>query len=208
MNPVHLPDVSEYQPDVDWADVVAKNGGAAIIRALYGTSHVDKAWYGGARRTDAHAKGVRALGIYQYLVASQDPVVQAEAFVALVGTLHQGEFAILDLEEGDGDQSARAEAWLTHVDEKLTYPGYTGAWLYSDAAFFEAHGLMPFANSKRHTWVAAYGPNPPAVPHVLWQHTSGEVWPGIPNRPAPAPAGCDCSIFNGDVNGLLSRIHG
>src|SRR3954470_15028893 len=104
MNPLNLPDVSEFQPDVNWADVVAHNGGAAIIRAMYGTGHVDAAWYGGARRADAHKAGVKALGIYQYLVAGEDAGAQAEAFVKLLGKLEPGEFAVLDLEEGGGSQ--------------------------------------------------------------------------------------------------------
>lgn len=192
--------MSEFQPNVNWAKVVQKNGGAAIIRALYGANHVDHAWFNGGRRADARAKGVHALGIYQYLVKDQDPVQQAEKFVSLIGSLHPGEFAIVDLEEGDGDQSARAHAWLSHVDAKLTYPGYKGAWLYSGEAFFKEHGLMPIANSSRHTWVAAYRDAPlPDVPHTLWQHSDKEAWPGIGN--------CDCSTFNGDLPGLLARIH-
>lgn len=142
---------------------------------------------------------MRALGIYQYLVKSQDPVLQAQKFVALVGVLRPGEFAVLDLEEGDGDQSARAEAWFEIVDATLTYPGYAGAWLYSGQAFFKAHGLMAIANSSRHTWVAAYAPSAPTdVPHTLWQHTDKEAWAGVDT--------CDCSIFSGDVAGLLAKI--
>ena len=197
---LHLPDVSEFQPNVDWAQVVGHNGGAAIIRALYGTSHVDKAWYNGARRADAHKKGMRALGIYQYLVKSQDALAQAQAFVNLVGTLQPGEFAVLDLEEGDGDQSSRAQTWLDFVDSKLTYPGYNGAWLYSGQSFFKTQGLLPIANSSRHTWVASYGSvEPTDVPHTLWQHTEKEAWPGIGT--------CDCSIFNGDLDGLVAKVY-
>jgi GH25 family lysozyme M1 (1,4-beta-N-acetylmuramidase) len=197
---LHLPDVSEFQANVDWAKVSQKNGGAAVIRALYGTSHVDHAWYNGARRKDARTKGIRALGIYQYLVKNQDAVAQADAFVKLVGTLEPGEFAVLDLEEGDGDQSARAQAWLDRVDAKLSYPGYAGAWLYSGQSFFKDHGLMPIANSARHTWVASYSQSQPKdVPHTLWQHTDRESWPGV--------GSCDCSIFNGDLDGLLAKIH-
>ncbi|MDQ3739599.1 MAG: glycoside hydrolase family 25 protein [Actinomycetota bacterium] len=201
MNPLNLPDVSEFQPNVDWKAVAAHNGGAAIIRALYGTSHVDKAWYGGARRKEAHQDGIKVLGIYQYLVAGQDAVAQANAFVQLVGHLAPGEFAVLDLEEGSGSQLARAEAWLQHVDAHLTYPGYKGAWLYSGASFFQSAGLMPIANSKRHTWVAAYGQShPPSVPHTLWQNSSGVQWPGIGK--------CDNSIYMGDLHGLRAAIGG
>jgi GH25 family lysozyme M1 (1,4-beta-N-acetylmuramidase) len=178
---LHMPDVPEFQPNVDWGKVKAKNGGAAIIRALYGTAHVDKAWFNGGK--------------------DQDAVQQAARFVELVGALHPGEFAILDLEEGDGDQSARAREWLSHVDAKLTYPGYKGAWLYSSESFFKEHGLLPIAKSTRHAWVAAFreGP-PPDVPHTLWQHSEKEAWPGIGD--------CDCSVFDGDVTALLAHIHG
>jgi GH25 family lysozyme M1 (1,4-beta-N-acetylmuramidase) len=199
--PLNLPDVSEFQPNVDWAAVAQHNGGAAIIRAMYGAGHVDGAWYGGARRSDAHKAGIHVLGIYQYLVAGEDAVAQAEAFVRLVGKLEPGEFAALDLEEGAGDQLQRANAWLDYVDHHLTYPGYRGSWLYSGASFFESAGLMPIADSKRHTWVAAYESAPPAVPHTLWQNSSTQPWPGIPSP-------CDNSIFEGDVNALRAAVAG
>ena len=198
MKPLSLPDVSEFQPDVNWADVVAHNGGAAIIRAMYGSGHVDAAWYGGARRADAHKAGVEALGIYQYLVAGEDALAQAEAFVRLVGKLEPGEFAALDLEEGSGSQLARAEEWFKYVDEHLTYPGYKGAWLYSGNAFFESAGLMPIADSSRHTWVADYGARP-TVPHTLWQNSSATSCPGIPKP-------CDSSIFEGDLAEFRAAI--
>jgi GH25 family lysozyme M1 (1,4-beta-N-acetylmuramidase) len=198
MNPLNLPDVSEFQPDVTWPEIVAHNGGAAIIRALYGTGHLDAAWYGGARRLDAHKAGVKALGIYQYLVATEDALAQAEEFVKVVGKLEPGEFAVLDLEEGGGSQLARAEEWLKYVDEHLTYPGSKGAWLYSSNSFFGSAGLMPIADSSRHTWVADYGARP-TVPHTLWQNSQATQWPGIPKA-------CDNSVFDGDLAKFLEEI--
>jgi lysozyme len=200
MTELLLPDVSEFQPDVTWAKVVAANGGAAIIRAMYGSEHVDAAWYGGARRAAAHEAGIRVLGLYQYLVAGHEVAPQAEAFIRLVGALRLGEFAVLDLEEGAGDQSERAHAWLSAVDAKLAYPGYHGAWLYSGAAFFQEHGLMGIAQSSRHTWVADYSATPPAVPHTLWQYTDAAAWPGIGT--------CDGSRFPGDLTALEAAVGG
>lgn len=202
MAQLNLPDVSEFQPDVDWKAIAAHNGGAAIIRAMYGSGHVDKAWYGGARRKSAHEAGIKVLGIYQYLVAGEDPTAQAEAFVNLVGHLEPGEFAVLDLEEptAPSDQLPRATAWLEYVDKHLTYPGYKGAWLYSFDAFFGSHGLMPIADSKRHTWVASR-PQPPRTPHTLWQNSDATPWPGI-------PAPCDNSVYEGDLAGLRAAVGG
>jgi GH25 family lysozyme M1 (1,4-beta-N-acetylmuramidase) len=205
---LHLPDVSEFQPDVDWAKVVAKNGGAAIIRALYGTSHVDNLWIKG-RRDAAHNAGVKVLGIYHYLTKDQDPVAQAEVFVRTVGTLRRGEFAVLDLEEGSGDQSGRAKQWFKYVDARLTYPGYRGAWLYSGDSFLASELNEFLTSSHRNIWVADYGAKP-GVRHVLWQHTDGthavppdwhqQGWPGIGR--------CDCSVFEGTLPQLAAVVHG
>jgi GH25 family lysozyme M1 (1,4-beta-N-acetylmuramidase) len=185
---------------VQWSDVVAANGGAAIIRANYGADHVDAAWYGGARRQSAHEAGVTALGMYQYLVAAQPVAPQAAAFVATVGHLAPGEFAVLDLEEGAGDQSERAKAWFDAVDAHLTYPGYHGAWLYSDEAFFQEHNLMAIAESSRHTWVASYGATPPTVPYTLWQYSDSVAWNGI--------GSCDSSRYAGTLAELTQAIAG
>jgi len=201
MDPLHLPDVSEFQADVEWEEVVKFNGGAAIVRALYGASHVDVMWAKG-RRAAAHKAGAKVLGIYQYLVQGEDALAQAEAFVRTVGTLERGEFAVLDLEEGAGDQSERAKTWFEHVDAHLSYPGYAGAWLYSGKAFMDAHLSEFVAHSSRHLWIADYGVQP-GDRHSLWQHTDGTIavpddwhehWPGIGR--------CDCSIFSGSLEQL------
>jgi GH25 family lysozyme M1 (1,4-beta-N-acetylmuramidase) len=210
MAELHLPDVSEFQPNVDWPAVAKHNGGAAIIRALYGAEHVDKVWAAG-RRHAAHKAGIGVLGIYQYLRADEDPVAQARAFVGQVGKLERGEFAVLDLEEGAGGQSHRAKAWLDYVDEHLTYGGYHRAWLYSGDAFLRSQ-LTPFVGPQDHSrriWVADYGAKPD-VRHDLWQHTDGthavpndwhqHGWPGIGR--------CDCSVFAGTLQEFRAKVFG
>jgi GH25 family lysozyme M1 (1,4-beta-N-acetylmuramidase) len=190
-----------HQTDVEWLTVVGFNGGAAIVRALYGASHVDKLWAQG-RRAAAHEAGIKVLGIYQYLVQTEDALAQAEAFVREVGALQHGEFAVLDLEEGAGDQCERAKTWFEYVDAHLSYPGYAGAWLYSDKAFLDAHLSAFVTESKRHLWIADYGVQP-SDRHSLWQHTDGTIavphdwhehWPGV--------GVCDCSIFAGSLEQL------
>jgi len=209
MAQLHVPDVSEFQSDVTWPKVKARNGGAAIIRVSYGTGHEDILWSQG-RRASAEAAGMRALGFYHYLVAGQDALAQAQVFVRLVGSLKPGQFAVLDLEEGSGDQSGRANTFLGYCDKHLTYAGYQGAWLYSGASFAAAQGLGPIFASKRHTWVAAY-PNSypsaePGLPHSLWQHTNGSIGK-CSNQPWPGIGFCDCSQFDGSLDDFLARIH-
>lgn len=186
---IHLPDVSYAQPNVDWAKVAHHNGGAAIIKATEGVTLVDALWAQG-RRQSAHKHGIKVLGMYHFLDADPDPVAQAKHFVATVGSLRPGEFAIVDVEVGAGSEAQRTKAFVDYVDHHF-YGGHPGTWVYGSSSFFQEHGLMGFAQSSRHTWVAAYGPTPPTVPHTLWQHTDHEQWPGI--------GPCDCSIYNGTL---------
>src|SRR6266702_3557312 len=105
---VLLPDLSEFQPRADMPGIKAKNGGAAIIRACYGTHHPDAAFHG----LRSAARDFAFLGIYQYIRAAQDIPAQADAFCSIVGQLGPHEFPVADLEEGEGDQAARAAEWL------------------------------------------------------------------------------------------------
>lgn len=169
-----LPDLSEYQPNASMSGIKAQNGGAAIIRVAYGASHGDNVFVG--HRAAAHTIGYRFLGLYHYLVASQDPVLQAEYFCARVTKLQVGEIPILDMEEGT-NCVARSNEWLNYVDSKLglsTLPLNRKSWIYSYASFIQSMGLLPIFQSQRRSWVAAYSSTEPAIPHTLWQSTDGK----------------------------------
>jgi hypothetical protein len=181
---VLLADVSEFQPAVTDAVYLAWSK-AIVIRAAYG-SRTDNAWYNGTRRAGLHAGGVRFLGIYQYLTAGEDPAVQAEALVRLLGDLQPGELPVCDLEEGTGDQAGRWAAWKAVITR--AWPGCS-PWLYSGLDFGEAHGLAP-------QWQAAYQPGEPGTPHKLWQFTSTYQVPGVGT--------CDCSVFHGTISELAA----
>ncbi|HUX69015.1 MAG TPA: GH25 family lysozyme, partial [Cellulomonadaceae bacterium] len=120
MPDVVIADVSEFQQVIDWAAYGASVPGV-IIRAHNGT-RPDLYWVANRDGARAHV-GWR--GFYQYLPASIDPVVAARAFQATTGPLLPGEVAILDLEEGSGDQRARRQAWLDTLTDPVewTYSG-------------------------------------------------------------------------------------
>lgn len=195
-----IPDVSEFQANVDWARLNKWNGGHAIIRAAYGSRHVDRAWYTGERRADFWRHGGKTLGIYQYLVASQSAATQARALAKIVGKLRRDEYLICDLEEGSGNQHARWIQW----HDTLVSLGYSSRqlWLYSGEYFYKVHGLVPIANSATHTWVAAYQRHEPSdVAHSLWQYTNTAVVPGISGH-------VDCSQFDGSLAAWLTLVTG
>lgn len=195
-----LPDLSEFQPAAYMPRIRAANGGAAIIRAAYGASHPDHVF----TRLRAAAAGYSFLGIYQYVVASQDVTVQAEAFCRIVGRLGPHEVAIADVEEGGGDEDPRAVAWFAHVDKALGRLDYGQAWLYSGLDYAETHGLTPVFTGRRHTWVAAYRDAEPNLGHTLWQCTNGTTGPNRTNWPG---AGfCDTSVYHGTLPQLAALI--
>jgi GH25 family lysozyme M1 (1,4-beta-N-acetylmuramidase) len=186
---VLMADVSEFQPDINDAAYLAWSR-AIIIRAAYGATHDDRAWFGGQRRDLLHAGGARFVGIYQYIRADQDPARQAAALVELVGPLRPGEKLIADIEEGSGNLLEVWRIWSALV------AGATGdePWLYSGLNFAAAHHLSPVE------WVAAYQAAEPATPHVLWQFSDGFQVPGIGR--------CDCSVFRGTISQLAALAYG
>jgi GH25 family lysozyme M1 (1,4-beta-N-acetylmuramidase) len=200
-----LPDVSEFQPHTDMRGVKAANGGAAIVRACYGTSHPDAVF----AKLRAAASGFAFLGLYQYLTAAQDAAAQAHKFVQMVGHLGQHEVPILDLEEGIGNQAARANAWFGVVDDAFgltPLPLNKRSWLYSGQSFASTAGLAPVFRSARRTWVAAYRDSDTGLlPHTLWQSTNGVVganhgvsWPGAGH--------CDTNVYHGTLPQLAEVI--
>lgn len=188
-NHVLLADLSEFQPDIADAAYLAWSR-AVVIRAMYGSGHVDAAWYGGARRSALHDGGALFTGIYQYVAASQDAAAQAAALVRLLGSLRAGEVVIADIEEGAGSQEARWEAWAHVIRDGLGDP----PWNYAGEFYAAAHGIAPV------DWVAAYQSAEPSVPHRLWQFTD--------SYPVPGVGKADCSVFHGTVAQLAALAHG
>jgi GH25 family lysozyme M1 (1,4-beta-N-acetylmuramidase) len=196
-------DVSEFQPGIDHAALVAglraQYGGAvAICRVNYGTGHVDGQI---DRNIDGfRAAGADALGLYCYLVAGQDPVAQAEMFARVVlahAGLRANEFVVCDDEEGAGDQSGRVDAFLDRCDASLRESAGQDAW-YSGLSFSITHNLPA---ARGHRWVAAYGAPEPSAPHDLWQFTDRQSLPGIAGP-------CDASVFHGSIADFLALIGG
>lgn len=188
-----IPDVSEWQGIIDWRALVGAGYPAVIIRAYNGT-RVDHEFE--LNRENAHAAGVRALGLYAYLDPSRDAVDQAAEFVHTIGSLRSGEWPIVDCEAGTGDQSARVRAWAGHVARAL---GNEQPWLYSGEAFYRTHGLDRADVSTTRTWLAAYGAHEPAEGHALWQYTDHRTVPGV-RTPV------DCSTYHGTVDQLAAAI--
>lgn len=171
-----LADFSEFQ------GVVHPNGQQAVILRAHNGWRADYDF--AANRAAAHAAGCQAVGLYQYLPASVDAAAAAKALLTLIGTLEANEWLICDLEEGNGDEQPRWQAW----DGVVIAATKRAPWLYSGAAFAQAHNLHP-------DWVAAYQNNEPLAPHKMWQNTDTYPWPWGKS---------DGSVFDGTLPEFLA----
>lgn len=187
-----IPDVSEYQGTINWAALAAAC--PAVIIRLHNGTRLDN--YGPQNRAGAHTHGVQAVGLYQYLPAAVDPATAAHELCDAIGALDPGEWPILDLEEGAGDQSGRAHTWYSTVAARL-HDGPEEE-LYSGEYFYNAHRLAAAGFSR--TWLAAYGSGEPSEAHELWQFTDARTFPGVAGTN-------DASIFHGTVEQLLAHIN-
>lgn len=194
---IYLPDVSEFQSKTNPAGIKSQNGGALIIRAGYGYAHKDLVF--DKLRTASQKAGMRTIGIYHYVVASQDITTQANQFCAWVGKRAANEWCIIDLEEGSGNQLARANTWINIVSKKLG--GFIA--VYSGNAFISAHGLTSLFKAGK-GWVADYGATP-TQPHFLHQYSNGTYapiknWSGAGN--------CDSNVYNGTLDQFVKLTTG
>jgi hypothetical protein len=182
---VLLADVSEFQPNVADAQYLSTFSKAIVIRCAYGDQHADGAWYGGQRRELLHTMdgGALFLGIYQYLVAGQDPKAQVQAMYNLVGKLQPHEVLIADAEEGD---HGLLSSWYNEAEAIGYDPTYL--WTYTGLNFGTANKLLPVE------WLAAYQNAEPTSSHHLWQFTDAYVVPGIGTA--------DCSLYHGTIEQL------
>lgn len=198
MSDITIADISEFQPSFD-ADPYLASGHPVIIVRAHNGSRPDHTMPG--RRDYVRSKPFTAVGYYQYLLQTIDPVTQARAFITTIGKLAENEFAILDHEEGGGNQTPRAEAWLGVVDEWAGFPSS----LYSGSAFLNSQLGGPSRWGRRPLWIASYPnsyrPNPALEPAAAdwWQYSDRETFPGL-------EGGVDGSIFHGDGRQFLEAV--
>jgi GH25 family lysozyme M1 (1,4-beta-N-acetylmuramidase) len=183
MTDIYMADISEFQTNID-APTYLKNHQCVICRVHNGDrpDHMMP-----VRMNYLREQPFAGIGWYQYLATDRDPAAQAHDFISLVGHLRTNEWPILDLEVGNGDQTARAQAWFNVVDEWANL----SATLYSGLSFLNSNLGGAGHWTGRPIWVAAYGQNEPGVPHSLWQFSESWQCPGV------TPGQCDGSVHHG-----------
>ncbi|MFG1946422.1 glycoside hydrolase family 25 protein [Nonomuraea sp. NPDC048826] len=156
-------DVSNYQPNHDWATSPAEFG---IIKATEGTSFRDRAF---ARHWQELDKKGIVRGAYHYGHPRNNPIAEAEHFLSAVDSQpgKPGDLLVLDLETTDGrsvaEVNAWAKAWLSHVEKKTgVKPMFYSGWHFADTY---GAGLAEYP-----LWVAHYSkPQGQVTPPADWK---------------------------------------
>lgn len=185
-------DVSNHQSVINWSAVAGAGYAFALIKASEGTGFTDR--YFVANWASARAVGM-ARGAYHYAQVGNAAEADADHFLSIVqpAGLQPGDLLALDLEEGEGDLSGWALAWLGRVEDA------TGIrpLFYSYPYFMATHGLINNpALATYPLWYASYRstmPEPPAGwPSIaIWQNSARGRVPGINGD-------CDLNWFTGD----------
>jgi hypothetical protein len=191
MTDIRMADVSEFQGNVD-APAYLAAGNHCIIARAYSGYRPDHTMPG--RRDYLRGQPFTGVGWYAYLAADRDPTAQAHEFVQTIGQLKGNEWPALDLEEGGGDQTGRAQAWLNVVDAWAGFP----AMIYSGASFFNDHLGGTGHWKGRPVWIAAYQSTEPSAAHMLWQFSDSYSFAGI--------GSCDGSLHHGTAQEFMTAV--
>jgi GH25 family lysozyme M1 (1,4-beta-N-acetylmuramidase) len=125
--------------------------------------------------------------------ARADALVEADLFLAAVGTLQIGELTpVIDVETPFTGMTASSlrtwvRVWVKRVNRRLGRK----PMIYTSATSWAATGnTTEFARAKYPLWVAHYGVSRPSLPagnwagrgYSVWQYTSSGSVPGISGR--------------------------
>lgn len=207
-------DVSHFEPVVDFAQAgpgIALPGASlafVIAKASDGAFGTDAALP--VHRSNAHKAGL-VFGGYHFFRFDQDPVRQAQNFMAQMGEIKPGELPpILDFEwdnksahaqyhDGgvcDAEAVAKALACLKEL-ERLS--GMRPI-IYTASGFFDEDKTDASALAAHPLWIADYSGLPPRVPKfwdkwLIWQYTDHARLAGCPYK-------LDANLFNGALEDL------
>lgn len=169
-------DVSQYQGDINWAAVdrdiaiIKMSGGDA---GLYTDSRATANYYG------AKAAG-KAVGMYHF-AGGNDPVNEADFFIAACSPLEEDDVMVLDWEIPNSDPVGWCKSFRDRVHDR------TGAWplLYVNLATLNQYDWSPVLDNSG-LWLAAWNNDPEATltnkVYVMHQYSSNGTVPGIAGR--------------------------
>jgi lysozyme len=201
-------DVSRFQGAIDWPTVASSGIRFAFVQASRGSGadcvtrpeQCGPDPYFAANRLAATSTGIR-VGAYHRAFASgstvpaarADALIEANLFIAGVGTLQPGELVpVLDVESPFiGMTSGSLRIWIRVFVKRVTKKLGRKPMIYTNASSWSATGnTSEFAKARYPLWVAEWGVSRPTVPannwagrgFWVWQYTNSGSVPGISGR--------------------------
>ncbi len=207
MSQITVADISRWQGVVDWNEfknaiqgVVIKAGGADA--GIYYDPQL------GRNKSEARRVGV-PIWYYWYKGASGSAAAQADAFLAAIGDLRDGEALVLD----DENEAVVNVSFVCAFADRIKERTGRNIILYSNQARFVGN-LQPIKDRNIDAWVAKYGantgtvagagaqPSIPTLSMIMWQYTSRAVVAGVSANTV------DMNIFYGDQNAFRAYGNG
>ncbi len=198
-------DVSAWQGAIHWPSVANAAIDFAYLKASEGIGGTDSSF----RSFHDGAKAVGLpVGAYHFLHFGQDPIAQAEHFLAVIAGYEGELLPMVDVEGGGQDgvtDLASLESclslFLQNVEKSL---GGKRCIIYADYGDWNGFMQGTDAFSGHPFWVAEYNsltrPDLPTgfTDWVIWQYTSGVVVAGIAGA-------VDLDRLNGNDLGIIRR---
>lgn len=195
MSQIKVADISRWQGVIDWNQfknaiqgVVIKAGGADA--GIYTDPQL------GRNKSEARRVGV-PIWYYWYKGAAGTAAQQADAFLAAIGDLRDGEALVLD----DENEAVINVSFVCAFADRIKERTGRNIILYSNQARFVGN-LQPIKDRNIGAWSAKYGSNsgnPEGAPAtagilsvIMWQYTSRAVIAGVSANTV------DMNIFYGD----------
>lgn len=172
-------DVSHYQGEINWANVVPRQD-FIFIKATDGITDVDSKFHENAKSLEGFNV---PSGAYHFYEPSHDPIKQADNYLKQISQYSLELRPVLDIEISSGVSVAEiaknALAWLKHVEEKTgcqpiiyTYSDYWNQYLgkdFNDYDYWLAdYNKAPTLPSSRTSW-------------QIWQYTDRGRISGLDN---------------------------
>lgn len=172
-SPIIGVDVSHWQGQVDFAGLKSQGYQFCFAKATEGASIVDDQFL--RNKTEAFKNGFE-FGAYHFFHPGQNPIEQANQFIATVGSQSGMLPPVLDWEVSDGVrasvQISNSLMWLNAVEKAFGKIPL----IYGSPSFLSSLGL-PESFTRYPLWVANYGVNSPHIPspwltNLFWQYSS------------------------------------
>jgi lysozyme len=175
----------------------------AIVKATEGVTLKDQAL--GSNRKLLRDRGVPH-GYYHFYRQEDDPVAQADFFIATIGELEAGDIApVLDVEwsslpRGETVDPARLQVNVLRLLRALEAKTGRRPIVYTGYAFAQTYLTDPAFGAYR-LWLAEYSAGAPKVPHA-WRNAGYFIWQKSPDYEI-GRAKLDLDVYRGSVADLI-----